>query len=141
MKKASLITAVLAVTLFVLCAYAKRSEPQPYLQGTVVRVERFEKPEKLAGGDNPSDAPMADPEVFAYDVSVHVNCGTYVGRFQSWYEHVPSVFRVDQKIQLRLTRSSMYVAVPNEKDVELSIISKHIERGPCEAGSREIASR
>jgi hypothetical protein len=49
---------------------------------------------------------------------------------------VPSVFAADHKIQLRLTRSVMYVNVPNEKELELPIISKHIEHGPCEIAAR-----
>jgi hypothetical protein len=141
MKKVALIPFVLIGTLFVLVAYAKPSHPPTYLEGTVVHVERHEATEKLAGGENPSDAPLPDPEVFAYDIALHVNCGTYVGRYQSWYDHVPSVFRVDQKVQLRLTRSVMYVTVPNEKDAQLNIVSKHIEHGPCEAANRDVASR
>jgi len=141
MKKFVVISVVLAGTIFAICAYGKGSESKLILHGTVVRVERHEAPERLSRGDNPSDAPMADPEVFAYDVTVRVNCGTYVGRYQSWYDHIPSVLRVDEKIQLRLARSTMYVAVPNERDVELSIVSKRMERGPCEAAGHEVASR
>lgn len=77
--------------------------------------------------------------MFAYNTSVHVNCETYVGRYRSWYDYVPPVFKVDQKIQRRLTRKLMYVAMPNAKEIELNIVSKHIERGPC--GAIEVASR
>ena len=121
--------------LAVINASAKESKIRQYFEGTVIRVDKYE-PQQVVAGQNPSDAPLADPETFAYDVAVHVNCGTYVGRYQSWYDYVPSVFAADRKIQLRLTRSVMYVNVPNEKELELSIVSKHIERGPCEIAKR-----
>ena len=94
-------------------------------------MDRHEEAARVPG-ENPSDAPLADPQVFAYDIAVHLNCGTYAGRFQNWYDYVPSIFKVDQKIQLRFTRGAMYVTVPNEKEVELSIVSKPGERGPRE---------
>jgi hypothetical protein len=134
-KKISIVIAVLAAMLAVINASAKESKIRQYFEGTVVRVDKYE-PQQVVAGQNPSDAPLADPETFAYDVAVHVNCGTYVGRYQSWYDYVPSVFAADRKIQLRLTRSVMYVNVPNEKELELSIVSKHIERGPCEIAKR-----
>lgn len=135
MKKISIVIAVLAAMLAVINASAKESKIRQYFEGTVVRVDKYE-PQQVVAGQNPSDAPLADPETFAYDIAVHVNCGTYVGRYQSWYDYVPSVFAADRKIQLRLTRSVMYVNVPNEKELELSIVSKHIERGPCEIAKR-----
>lgn len=135
MKRISIVIAVLAAMLAVINASAKESKVRQYFEGTVVRVDKYE-PQQVVAGQNPSDAPLADPETFAYDIAVHVNCGTYVGRYQSWYDYVPSVFAADRKIQLRLTRSVMYVNVPNEKELELSIVSKHIERGPCEIAKR-----
>jgi hypothetical protein len=87
----------------------------------------------MVGGDNPTDAPLADPQTFTYDISVRVNCGTYVGRYENWYDYVPSELSPNQKIQVRLTRSVMYVPVPNQKEVEMPIVNKHVERGLCES--------
>ena len=131
MKKVLVLSVILAGTLFVLSAYAKQSQIKQYLEGTVVRVDKHERVDRVPG-ENPSDAPLADPETYAYDIAVHVNCGTYVGRYRSWYDYVPAVFRPNQKIGLRLTRNMMYVDVPNEREVELNIVSKQVERGPCE---------
>lgn len=135
MKRIVLLSAILAVALPVLTASAKQSETKPYVEGIVLHVDKHQSAERVPG-ENPSDAPLSDPQVFAYDVAVNVNCGTYVGRYQSWYDYIPSVFKANQKIQLRLTRSVMYVNVPSEKEVQLSIVSKHIERGSCESASR-----
>jgi hypothetical protein len=134
-KKTLVVFAILASMLAVLSAFAKESKIKQYFEGTIIRVDRHEGRE-LVGGQNPSDAPLADPETFAYDISVHVNCGTYVGRYQNWYDYVPSLFTPNQKIQLRLSRSLMYVEVPNQKELELPIVSKHVERGPCEIAAR-----
>jgi len=130
-KKIVIVSAILTGMWTVLSASAKESKIKQYVEGTVVRVEKHESQANVSG-QNPSDAPLADPETYAYDVAVHVNCGTYVGRYQSWYDFVPSVFSPSHKIQLRLTRSVMYVDVPNQKELELPIVSKHVERGPCE---------
>ena len=135
MKKVLVVLAILAATLAAVSAFAKESKIKQYLEGTVVRVDKHGS-EQVVSGQNPSDAPLADPETFAYDVAVHVNCGTYVGRYQSWYDYVPSVFAADRKIQLRLTRNVMYVSIPDEKEIELAIVSKHVERGPCEIAKR-----
>ncbi len=135
MKKVLVLCVALSGTLFVMGAHAKQSQIKQYMEGTVVSVEKHQSAARVPG-ENPSDAPLADPETFAYDISVHVTCGTYVGRYRSWYDYVPAVFRPNQKIQLRLTRNLMYVNVPNEKELELNIVSKHLERGSCEIASR-----
>jgi len=130
MKETVVVVILLFGNLSLLDASTKQSPARTYLDGTVLRVEKHDT-SPSTGGQNPSDAPLADPETYAYDVSVRVNCGTYVGRYESWYDYVPPVLSPTQKIQLRLTRSLMYVNVPNQKEVELSIVSRHVERGPC----------
>jgi len=140
MRRGLVVCIALFAALCVLSASAKESQPKTYQQATVLRVDKHEGSPQVTA-DNPSDAPMPDPETFAYDIAVHVNCGTYVGRYQSWYDYVPSVFTPNQKIQLRLTRSAMYVPVPNQKEVQLSIVSKHIERGPCESASTTASAK
>ena len=126
----------LPVSLLILgalsCAYAssKQSQRKTYLEGTVVGVEKHETAQSTAGS-NPSDAPLPDPETYDYDVAVRVNCGTYVGRYETWYDYVPSALSASQKIQLRLTHGVMYVNVPNQREVEMRIIQRHEDRGSC----------
>lgn len=133
------VAVVVLLALSLPLVYAKESQPKPYQDATVLRVDKHDEATRT-GGDNPSDAPLPDPETFSYDIAVRVNCGTYVGRYQSWYDYVPSLFSPNQKIHLRLTRSVMYIPVPNQKEVEMPIVSKHVERGPCEA-TRTSAQR
>lgn len=133
MKRILATSAFLLIVVFAVAA--KESKPQTYLPATVLRVDKHEGQSSFIGG-NPSDAPLPDPETYIYDVSVHVSCGTYVGRYESWYDYVPSILSAKQKIQVRLTRSVMYVPVQNEKDLEMPIVSRHVERGPCMNVSR-----
>jgi len=135
MKKIVMAFAILASTLVVVSASAKESKIRQYVEGTVVRIDKHEGREN-ASGQNPSDAPLADPETYTYDVAVQVNCGTYVARYQSWYDYVPSVLAANQKIRLRMSRRVMYVMVPNQKELELPIVSKRVERGACEIAKR-----
>jgi hypothetical protein len=129
----ALFLAVFTVTLFA------KVVPNSYLDGTVLRVERVESQARTSL-NNPSDAPMPDPGRFSYNVSVRVNCGTYVGRYENWYDFVPSILAPNQKIRLRLTRNEMFVptsnAKDNEKEMEMSIVSKHREGGPCEISKK-----
>jgi hypothetical protein len=96
----------------------------------VLQVEKHQAAPSTAGA-NPSDAPLADPETYDYDVAVRVNCGTYIGRYESWYDYVPSVLTANQRIRLRLARGEMYVNVPDQKEVAMRIVSRHAERGAC----------
>lgn len=135
MKNVSFVLAILLVTLFVVPVFPKESKPQNYLPATVLRVDKHDNQSNFVGG-NPSDAPLPDPETYVYDVSLHVNCGTYVGRYESWYDYVPSLLSANQKVQVRLTKRVMYVPAQNQKEIEMPIVSKHVERGPCMNVSR-----
>lgn len=108
-----------------------------YVEGTVLKVEKHERPQ-MSSGSNPSDAPLPDPETYAYDVSVHANCRTYVGRYESWYDYVPSVLSPSQDVQLRLTRAVMFVDVPNQKELRMRIVSRHRERGSCNEATNQV---
>ena len=111
-------------------ASSKPSQPKAYLEGTVLQVEKHETTQSTAGS-NPSDAPLPDPETYDYDVAVRVKCGTYVGRFESWYDYVPATLSANQKIQVRLAHGTMYVDVLDQKEVPMRIISRHEDRGSC----------
>jgi hypothetical protein len=134
MRNSALSYCAIFLIVLTVTAVAKESS-KSYLNGTVLRVERIDNSAR-PNLDNPTDAPMPDPETFSYNVSVHVNCGTYIGRYENWYDFVPSVLAPNQKIQLRLTRTAMFVPMSNQKEIEMSIVSKHREAGPCEISKR-----
>lgn len=108
-------------------ASSKQSQSKSYMEGTVLQVEKHETTQSTAGS-NPSDAPLPDPETYDYDVAVRVNCGTYVGRYETWYDYVPSTLSASQKIRLRLNHGVMYVNLPNQEEVQMRIVSRHEDR-------------
>jgi hypothetical protein len=131
MKKIMAVLVFLIAVVSLAAAIARASHPKTYQDATVLSVNKYEEP-RMVGGDNPTDAPLADPETFTYDISVHANCGTYVGRYENWYDYVPAELSPNQKVQVRLTRSVMYVPIPNQEEVKMPIVSKKVERGTCE---------
>jgi len=102
-----------------------RSNSNPYVQGTVVQVQKHKVyfPESTMGGSNPSDAPLAS-RYYAYEVSVRVDCKTYVGRYETPFNYLPSAFTPDQPIELRLTKHVMYFDLPYDPDMRMGIIRR-----------------
>ena len=111
-------------------ASSKHAQSNSYLEGTILQVEKHETTQRTTGS-NPSDAPLPDPETYDYDIAVRVNCRTYVARYQSWYDYVPANLSASQQVQLRLAHGTMYVDVPNQKEVPMRIVSRHEDRGSC----------
>lgn len=107
-----------------------KSQPRQYQQATVLKVEKQEMPDPLYAGTNPTDMPLR-ADVYAYDLSVRVNCGTYVGHYESPTEYIPTAFTPNNHIQVRLTKHVMYVDLPGEKEMPMSIVGHRNEPGPC----------
>jgi len=99
-----------------------------HVQGTVVRVEKHKvySPDSTSGGSNPSDAPLTS-RFYAYEVSVRVDCETYVGRYETPFNYLPSAFTPDQSIQVRVTKRVMYFDLPNDPDVRMGIVRRRSE--------------
>jgi hypothetical protein len=75
------------------------------------------------GGDNPSDAPLQS-DYYAYDVSVRVNCGTYVARYQSPFGYLPSAFVPGHTVPVRVTKHILYFNVPDYQEMKMGIVRK-----------------
>jgi hypothetical protein len=104
---------------------AEPGHSNAYVQGTVVGVQQHKaySPEATLGGSNPSDAPLTS-RYYAYEVSVRVDCETYVGRYETPFKYLPSAFTTDQPIQVRLTRHVMYFDLPNDPDMRMGIVRR-----------------
>ncbi len=113
------------VTAPMLYASQTQGHSYPYVQGTVVAVQKHKvySPDSTIGGSNPSDAPLTS-QYYAYEVSVRIDCKTYVGRYETPFNYLPSVFTPDQPIQLRLTRHVMYFDLPYDPDMRMGIIHR-----------------
>lgn len=130
-----LLSLALALSVSSALAFASSKTPAQPVQATVMKVERVGPPASNYVGDNPSDAPL-QADVFAYDLSVRANCGTYTGHYESPTDYIPTAFVPNNHVMVRLTKHVMYVDLPGEKEMPMSIVRKHLESGPCDQARR-----
>jgi hypothetical protein len=130
--------AVCAFTLLLSAVplYARKVLADDYQKATVLRVEKTEAERPSTAGSNPSDAPLAS-RFYEYKVAVRVSCGTYVGHYESYLDHLPAAFTPNETVPVRVTKHSMYFKLP-DRQVQMTILSRRLERGPC--GSQEAMS-
>ena len=107
-----------------------RSKANPFVQGTVIEVQKQKVyfPDYAIGGSNPSDAPLTS-RYYAYQVSVRVDCKTYVGRYETPFNYLPSEFTPNQPIQVHLTKHVMYFDLPNDPDMRMGIVRRSSDCG------------
>ena len=104
-----------------------------YQQGTILGVEnhKVDSPE-YSGGSNPSDAPLQSA-FYAYEVSVRVDCETYVGHYQSVIDYLPSAFAANQPIRVHLTKHFLYFGLPMGGGMKMAIGHRETAHGiACE---------
>ena len=136
MKNSALVCVLAGVlissSLYATSAKSDSSKKSEYQTGTVLRVQRREEGSTSNYvGDSPSDAPLRS-EVYAYDISIRVNCATYVGRWNSAFDYLPSVFSPNRTVQVRVEKHLMYVDVPGEKEFRMGFVERPLgPAAPC----------
>jgi hypothetical protein len=125
MKKSIYVALAVLVVVPTLNASPTRTSSNAYVQGVVIEVQKRKiySPDFTIGGSNPSDAPLTS-RYYAYEVSVRVDCKTYVGRYETPLNYLPSEFTPDRPIQVRLTRHVMYFDLPNDPDMRMGIVQR-----------------
>jgi len=114
---------VLAVPLFLPAdTNPKVTETAHYVPAIVLDVEEQAAQSNYVG-DSPSDAPL-QPEVHVYNVSVHLECGTYIGQLQSAFDYLPAILTSNRRVEVRLQKHSMQIRVPGEEEYRLSIVRR-----------------
>lgn len=105
--------------------FAARNRNPEIVQGTVVAVQksRVQSPEYTMGGSNPSDAPLTS-RYYTFEVSIRVGCETYVGRYETPLNYLPSAFTADRPVTMRLTKHVMYFDLANDPDLRMGIIRR-----------------
>jgi hypothetical protein len=123
--KTNLLVIGLAFLLTAPAVRAMAVSSKEWVQGTVVQVQkqRVQSPAYQFGSGNPSDAPLAS-QYYAFEVSIRVDCETYVGRYTTPFNYLPGTFTVDQAIQFRLTKHVMYFELPDGWDVRMGIVRR-----------------
>ena len=133
--KAYLSVLVLVVTMSALSANAKEVQPKGFQQGTVVSVERQEVIKSQPMLLQRVRCTVAD-SVLLIRCFCEVGCGTYVGRYESYIDYLPSAFSANKEIPVRLTKHVMYFDVPGERDMKMGILHRSIDHAvPCDNGS------
>jgi hypothetical protein len=131
MKKLLALTiATFVISIPLLNASPTRANSAQYVQGTVVDVQKhkIQSPAYTVAGSNPSDASLTS-RYYVYEVSVRVDCKTYVGRYETPFNYLPSAFTRDRPIQLRLTKRVMYFDFPNDPDMRMGIAHRAAASG------------
>jgi hypothetical protein len=123
-KSLVLFVLVLGVSMH-LQAVTKRT----YQPATVVSVENHQAQSNYVG-DNPSDAPLQST-VYAYDISIRLNCVVYVGRYLSAFDYLPSVFAPSNTVLVNRQNHVMYVSIPGSRDVKMGIARRSREKDAC----------
>jgi hypothetical protein len=124
---------ILLVCMFLLLSLALslhasqvQDQTRYYQQGTILSVEdhQVHSPE-YSGGNNPSDEPLSN-DVYAYDVAVRVDCGTYVAHYESPMDYLPSAFAAHQPIAVQVTPHFLYFRLPLAGEMKMAIRHRKI---------------
>lgn len=102
-------------------AKADSDKKNEYLAGTVLRVRMQEQNSTSNYVGDATDAPLHS-DVYTYDISIRVNCATYVGRWNTEFDDVSSVFSPNRTVQVRLEKHLMYVDVPGDKEFRMGYV-------------------
>ncbi len=107
--------------------FAARNRNPEIVQGTVVAVQKSKvrSPEYTMGGSNPSDAPLTS-RYYTFEVSIQVGCETYVGRYETPLNYLPSAFTADRPVTMRLTKHVMYFDLPDDPDMRIGIVRRKL---------------
>ena len=124
-----------AVTVALACCGllgSVRASPEPgYQTATVMRVVRLDTMSPNYVGGNPTDAPTAAKE-YAYAIGLKVNCTLYVGRYDSATNYLPTFFRPQNNVDVRLGKHWIYVSLPSDREVKLGLMShRAVRSGSC----------
>ena len=97
-----------------------QAKQESYQPGTVLTVEKYVAPSYYTG--SPVDAPL-QPREYSYDVGIRVDCTTYVGRYQSAINYIPSSIAPNHPVQVLLHKHTLSVWMPElGREVEMRIV-------------------
>jgi len=108
----------------------KEEKKESYQPGTVLRVDRHVPQSYYVG--SPIDAPL-QANYYSYDVGIRVNCTTYVGRYDSPINYLPSSFAPNHGVQVLLHKHTLSVWMPElGREVEMRIVGhKRVKDEAC----------
>ena len=82
---------------------------------TIVRVrEHQSEPSHSYGGDNPSDAPLKS-EIYVYEVAIRAGCDTYIARYASPYDYLPTALTKNRQMPVRVGKHDITFDLGNRQ--------------------------
>jgi len=122
MKKSLILPAIvlLAELVYAHAVTKKEAKQESYQPGTVLSVDKYVAPTYYTG--SPVDAPL-QPREYSYDVGIRVDCTTYVGRYESAINYLPSSITPNHPVQVLLRKHTLCVWMPElGREVEMRIV-------------------
>ncbi len=123
MKAFAITIALLVAAAPMLYASHTPSNPSQYLPGTVLSVHKYDVSSPADALTTPTDAPLSSRS-YAYDVTVRVDCKTYVARYETAFNYLPSAFTANQPIRVQLTKHVLYFDLPDDPEVKMGIVHR-----------------
>ena len=102
-----------------------------YVAATVLSVHE-EAVQSNYVGDSPTDAPL-QASAHIFDIAVQLNCGTYVGRYQSAFKFVPDILTPNRPVRVWFQKRVMDVRVPGEDLYHMAIVKRPRGTRGCES--------
>jgi len=129
--KISLCVSILAVIIAVTVTYAVGQSKQPQ-QGTIVNVEKQDvATPPVRTGAAATRTPLQS-HYYLYNVSVQLNCGVYVGRYETELADLPSALSPNNSVPVRLQKHVMYLDFPGNT-LKMPIVRHKVSHeGACD---------
>jgi hypothetical protein len=113
---------------------ANSSASKAHVPAKVLQVEKQEvRSPAYTSGEDPSDAPLRS-EYYAYEVSVRVNCGIYVARYETPFDYIPSAFAPGHTVPVRVTKHILYFNLPEYQEMRMGIVHRTKQSNCAESG-------
>jgi hypothetical protein len=132
MKGSLILSGILLLSGLVYARAVTKNEEkkESYQPGTVLSVDKHVAQTYYVG--SPIDAPL-QPNYYSYDVGIRVNCTTYVGRYDSAINYLPSSFAPNHPVQVLLHKHTLTVWMPElGREVEMRIVGhKRVNDEAC----------
>ena len=113
------VSVICSLLIFSGYAVPLNASTRQYQKAVVVSVENHDPATTLHR--KVTDAPDALTE-FDANVSIRLNCVVYLGRYKSAIDYMPTVFALDQPVEVSPQKNFLFVKVPGNGDVKLRIV-------------------
>ena len=114
----------IAVLVIVLNASPARGNANPFVRGTVIKVQRQKVYSRITRSGQQSFRCASELAVLRLPGFLRVDCKTYVGRYETPFNYLPSEFTPNQPIRVHLTKRVMYFDLPNDPDMRMGIVRR-----------------